>query len=57
MIKLKQENIQAKKDKVLARVMFDAGLFVGKKNTICDINFTTINGSKDGKLTLEASVL
>ena len=38
-IKLKQENIQQKKDKVLARVVFDASLFVNKRNMISELNF------------------
>ena len=43
-IKLKQENVSYKKDKVLAKAIFDASLFVGRKSMISEIQFTSAGG-------------
>eukprot|EP00347_Sterkiella_histriomuscorum_P011793 403371077 len=55
-IKLKQENVAAKKDKVLGKVVFDGGLFVGKRDAKCELKFAQ-SGGKEGIITMEASVL
>lgn len=43
--------MQHKKDKVLAKLIFDASMFVGKRYMMSDLTF-----GKDNKLTIESSI-